>query len=87
MTRTVPDHLRQSFQVVGPEGTDKCDAEPVVNDRPRWTAKDVAEYLQIAPKRVYELDIPQVRLSERTIRYDPEDVFAWEQKRKSRGMR
>ena len=82
------DYGKQLLQVVDYGKAGEQDAELTPEQvTPRWTARDVADYLKIAPKRVYELDIPQIRLGERTIRYDPEDVFAWEQKRKSRGMR
>lgn len=56
--------------------------------RPRWTAHEVAKYLGVGVKRVYELPIPQIRLGERTIRYDPDDVVAFEKERKNgRGRR
>ncbi len=52
--------------------------------QPRWTAKDVAKYLSVPVKRVYEMGLPEIRLGERTIRYDPADVIEWERERKSR---
>ena len=52
-----------------------------------WTATRVAEYLGVDRRRVYELDIPQVRIGERTIRYDPEDVQTWVLARKQRRAR
>ena len=41
------------------------------------TAKDVAVILGVRPKRVYELGIPAIRLSERSIRWRPEAVAHW----------
>ena len=52
--------------------------------QPRWTAKDVAEYLRVPVKRVYEMGIPEIRYSERTIRYDPVEVMEWVEKKKGR---
>jgi len=44
---------------------------------PLWTVYEVARYLCVRPKRVYELGIPSVRLARRTLRYRPTDVEAW----------
>ena len=41
------------------------------------TAKEVAVILGVRSKRVYELGIPTVRLSERSIRWRPETVERW----------
>jgi predicted DNA-binding transcriptional regulator AlpA len=41
------------------------------------TAVQVAEPLGVRPKRVYELDIPGVRLSTRCIRWRLSDVDRW----------
>ena len=38
------------------------------------TVEQVAELLQVSPKRVRQLPIPQVRLGPRTIRFRREDV-------------
>ena len=46
------------------------------------TAKEVAEKLRVSKKRVLDLPIPQVRLGPRTIRYLPEDVAAYMEKRR-----
>lgn len=48
---------------------------------PLWTAREVAQYLAVTPKRVYELGIPSVRLSERSVRWRPDTVRAWVQQR------
>ena len=53
------------------------------NDESLWTAKQVAGYLNVPVNGVYEMDIPQVRLSPRRIRFDPADVRAWKDKRKA----
>lgn len=47
---------------------DGYDAEPLL------TAEDVGIILQVPTKSVYELPIPKVRISKRRIRYRPEDV-------------
>ena len=44
---------------------------------PLLTAKQVAAILGVRAKRVYELGIPCVRLSERSIRWRPEAVSQW----------
>ena len=41
------------------------------------TAKEVAVILGVRLKRVYELGIPAIRLSERSIRWRPETVAQW----------
>jgi hypothetical protein len=38
------------------------------------TAREVALYLHICPKKVYDLPIPQVRISDRRIRFIMKDV-------------
>jgi predicted DNA-binding transcriptional regulator AlpA len=48
------------------------------------TASDVAQYLQIAPKKVYELSIPTVRISERRVRYLESDMLAYVQRNRNR---
>ena len=47
------------------------------------TATHVAEYLQIAPKKVYALPIPRVQLSQRRVRFLESDVLAYVQKHRS----
>lgn len=46
------------------------------------TAQEVAEILGVRPKRVYELGIPSVRISQRGIRWQPSDVQRWIQQRR-----
>lgn len=48
------------------------------------TVNDVALYLRIAPKKVYELSIPTVRISERRVRYLESDMLAYVQRNRSR---
>lgn len=47
-----------------------------------WTAREVADRIHLRPKAVYELGIPHVRISDRRIRYRPEDVRAWIESRR-----
>ena len=44
---------------------------------PLLTAAEVARVLGVRPKRVYELGIPAVRLSERSLRWRPSQLEAW----------
>lgn len=46
------------------------------------TASQVAGMLGISRKRVYELDIPVVQLSSRTLRWLRQDVLEWRDKRR-----
>lgn len=57
---------------------DGYDAEPLL------TAEDVGILLQVPTKSVYELPIPKVRISKRRIRYRPEDVEEFIDKRASK---
>ena len=49
---------------------------------PLLTAREVARILGVREKRVYELGIPAVRLSERSLRWKPTDVQAWIEQRR-----
>lgn len=51
------------------------------------TAKELAPLLRVRVKRVYELNLPTVRLTSRSIRYRVRDVQAWLAKRTSEGER
>jgi predicted DNA-binding transcriptional regulator AlpA len=61
-----PDHLR--LAVV---------ADPVEPLEPLLTAAEVGRILGVRPKRVYELPIPQIRISEHAIRWSRADLSAW----------
>lgn len=60
------------------EGTREASRSPPVGDgfdaEPLLTAEDVGIILQVPTKSVYELPIPEVRISKRRVRYRPEDV-------------
>ena len=47
-----------------------------------FDAKTVAARLGVRVKRVYELDIPRVQVSERTVRWLEDDVNDWIAKRR-----
>jgi hypothetical protein len=47
-----------------------------------WRARQVGEYLGLAAKRVYQLDIPVVQVSRRTLRWRPDDVYKWAEERR-----
>jgi hypothetical protein len=46
------------------------------------TARDVGNYLRIAPKKVYSLPIPRIEISARRIRWLESDVFAYTKRRR-----
>ncbi len=48
---------------------------------PLLTVKEVARILSVPVKRVYELDIPAVRLSTRSLRWRMSDVQQWIERR------
>lgn len=48
---------------------------------PLLTADDVAAYVQVPKKSVYELPIPRVRISKRRIRWRPADVRQYVEER------
>ena len=54
---------------------------------PLLTAADVASILSVRPKRVYELGIPAVRLSEKTLRWRRSAVQTWLDQRTEGGQR
>jgi predicted DNA-binding transcriptional regulator AlpA len=60
-------------QVVGLVGTRVTE--------PLLTARDVAKLLSVPMKRVYELGIPAVRLSTRSLRWRLSDVQQWIERR------
>jgi predicted DNA-binding transcriptional regulator AlpA len=62
------DHLRLMT-------SDRAELEPLL------TAREVAHILGVRDKRVYELGIPAVRLSERSLRWRPSDVQRWIEER------
>ena len=49
------------------------------------TAADVARILSVRSKRVYELGIPYVRISERAKRWRRSDIDTWINSRRSAG--
>jgi predicted DNA-binding transcriptional regulator AlpA len=52
---------------------------------PLLTAAEVARILGVRPKRVYELGIPAVRLSEKTLRWRRSAVQVWLEQRTEGG--
>ena len=46
------------------------------------TAAEVAKVLGVRPKRVYELGIPAVKISERSLRWSRADLVHWISERK-----
>jgi predicted DNA-binding transcriptional regulator AlpA len=54
---------------------------------PLLTAAEVGRILGVRAKRVYELGIPAVRLSEKCLRWRPSAVQAWLDSRSEGGVR
>ena len=52
-------------------------ADPVEPLEPLLTAAEVGRILGVRPKRVYELGIPAVKISERALRWRPSQLAAW----------
>jgi len=50
---------------------------------PLLDARQVATWLSVRRKRVYELDIPAVRISRRALRWRAEDVLSWLESRRT----
>ena len=50
---------------------------PEGQPEPLLTAVQVARIVGVSPKRLYELGIPAVRISERALRWRPSTVSAW----------
>ena len=65
-----PEHLRLAVA-----------ADPIEPLEPLLTAAEVARLLGVRAKRVYELGIPAVKLSDRALRWRPSQLAAWIQQR------
>jgi excisionase family DNA binding protein len=67
---------------------DRYDGEPVLGQPPLWTVDDLAHYLNVPKRGVYELikseDIPHYRVGTR-IRFDPTAIGKWVDSKKSNG--
>ena len=59
---------------------DPADPEPTLE--PLLTAAQVARILSVRQKRVYELGIPAVRISEKSLRWRRTDLETWLEKRR-----
>jgi predicted DNA-binding transcriptional regulator AlpA len=55
---------------------------PVRTDEQLLTAREVAELVRVNVKRVYELSIPVIRISDRSVRWMREDVTTWVKERR-----
>ena len=51
-------------------------------DEQLLTAKEVAAFMGVNEKRVYELGIPVIRISERSLRWRRSDVVKWIEERR-----
>ncbi len=61
----------------------RLESEPPAVVEPLLTAKQVAEILNVRPKRVYELSIPSVRISDRQVRWRLETLERWIKEREA----
>ena len=52
-------------------------------NEPLWTADDVAKYLKLHRKKVYELPITRVQLSSRRVRFLRSDVLAYTKRQRA----
>lgn len=59
----------------------ESNGETIREHSPLWTVEDVAAYLRIPPKTLYEWRLkrygPEGRKVGKYLRYDPQDVRAW----------
>jgi predicted DNA-binding transcriptional regulator AlpA len=86
-------HGEQEGRVRAPERLalvkTSAEHEPMVETadvhEPLLTAAQVAKLLGIRCKRVYELPIPHVRISERSLRWSRADLMHWISERRERG--
>jgi excisionase family DNA binding protein len=55
--------------------------------RPLLDADEVARFLNVPKRRVWQMsrrgEIPTVRIGPRQLRFDPDDLEAWRERRKS----
>jgi predicted DNA-binding transcriptional regulator AlpA len=71
---------------VSPEGAPQLHNTTRMNAiDPLLTAADVAVVLGVRPKRVYELALPAVRISERSLRWKRADILAFIERRTEGG--
>lgn len=64
-------------------GGQSGDAQKVATTPDRLlTAKEVAAYVGVNVKRVYELGIPAVHISQRSLRWRHSDVLRWTDERR-----
>lgn len=73
---------RPPLRVMRPEPGAPLPAS-VVDIDPLMTAEQVAAFLTVRVKRVYELGIPTVRLSARSVRWRRADLLAWLESRRA----
>ena len=58
--------------------------EPQLSSSKLLTAKELADLVSVNHKRVYELSIPAVRISERGLRWRLVDVLTWIDERREK---
>lgn len=66
-----------TLRIAGVRALDESPPAGVPPIEPLLTAAAVARIVGVSPKRLYELGIPAVRISERALRWRPSTVAAW----------
>jgi predicted DNA-binding transcriptional regulator AlpA len=77
----LPAHVERDPVVSAPRLHLTAPAEAVEPLQCLLTAAEVGRILGVRSKRVYELGIPAVRLSQKCLRWRPSEVEAWLQSR------
>ncbi len=80
--RLGPQGAAYSGRVTQTGGCIDDEIESLLDDQ-MLTAPEVARILKVRPKRVYELCIPAVRLSDRTLRWRLSAVRRWIEEREA----
>lgn len=75
-----PEHFPSARVPAGPLAPGAGDAPLPIE--PLLTAAQVSRILGVRPKRVYELGIPTVRISEKSLRWRRSDLEAWIDRRR-----
>jgi predicted DNA-binding transcriptional regulator AlpA len=64
-----------TLRLVGPQAP--AESPQALTLEPLLTARQVATILGVSVKRVYELSVPTVRISERSLRWSRADLETW----------
>lgn len=78
---SLPTRALRRAEPGGDRGDEYRRPEPATEEQ-LLTAKKVAAFLGVHEKRVYELGIPVIRISERSLRWRREDIVKWVEERR-----